>query len=46
MLKFLAKILKNKKFNFAIDSDNDGQPFVKGEINLGELLDEALRYKK
>ena len=46
MLKFLAKILNGKKFAFKIDTDKDGIALASGEINLGELLDEALKFKK
>ena len=34
-------MLKDKTIKVKIDSDKDGQPFLDGELNLGELLDEA-----
>jgi hypothetical protein len=39
--KVLLKVLKGKEAKFSIDSDDDGQPFIKGTIYLAELIDEA-----
>jgi hypothetical protein len=46
MSKFLKNLLKNRKFRFSIDSDKDGKPIVQGELDLSELIDEALRFIK
>lgn len=46
LIKFLLKFVKDKNFNFSIDSDKDGQPFIEGKINLAELVDEASRFAK
>ena len=46
MIQFLKNLLSNRKFDFKIDTDGDGEPLARGEINLGELLDEFLKFKK
>jgi hypothetical protein len=46
MREFLLKLFIGKKFSFKVDSDKDGTPFVSGELNLGELIDELLKLKK
>ena len=46
MLNFLKNLLKGKKFAFKLDLDKDGDAFLEGNLDLGELLDEALKYKK
>lgn len=46
MEKFLIKLLKNKNFDFKVDTDKDGIALAEGKINLGELLDEVLKIVK
>jgi hypothetical protein len=40
VLKILKKLLKDKNFNFAIDTDKDGKPIVSGQVSLSEAIDE------